>query len=96
LAGCPSHWLQVFIEQVLFLQRDFLREENAELRHDLASVVDRGRPLLGDVVLREPQQLEQGVIVRENLACLCHFAELTVEIFNRVVRVDDGEAGQGI
>lgn len=65
-----------------------IREYDRQLGHDFAPVAYRKNPALGNIRLREPQELQERFIMRKHRGRLGHLTELPVEIFYRIGGVD--------
>ena len=53
-----------------------------------AQILNRHRPLFGDAHGRQAENLHQSVIGNEGALGFGHFSQLTIEIFNRIGRVN--------
>lgn len=57
-----------------------ITKENYEMVENYAPVTDGHRPFFGDIYRCQIENLHQGVVGNEGAFCLCHFAQLAVEI----------------
>jgi len=72
-----------------YLNLNSFRKHDGELADNFAPVSDRQCPFSGDVILRQPKQFGQRIVVRKNAGRLGDFSELPIESLDDVGGIDD-------